>query len=100
MELSVTEYAVLCELAVHTPRVLNHSVLLQRVWSLEKVGESWLAQDVVKRLSRKLGDYAADPRYIITEPRVGYRMAVGEGEGSSLSSPGIDLKGNGPNHSP
>ena len=32
----------------------------------------------MKRLRRKLGDAAADPRHIITEPRVGYRMAVGE----------------------
>ena len=33
---------------------------------------------VVKKLRRKLWDDAADPRYIVTEPRVGYRMAVGE----------------------
>ena len=32
------------------------------------------------RLRRKLGDDAADPRYIVTEPRVGYRMAAGEGD--------------------
>ena len=33
---------------------------------------------MVKRLRRKLGDDANSPRYVITEPRVGYRMAVGE----------------------
>ena len=44
------------------------------------VGEGWLLRDVVKRLRRKLGDDATDPRYIFTEPRVGYRMAAGEGE--------------------
>ena len=33
----------------------------------------------VKNLRRKLGDDANDPRYIFTEPRVGYRMAKGEG---------------------
>ena len=37
-----------------------------------------LMRDVVKRLCRKLRDYATDHTYIITEPRVGYRMAVGE----------------------
>ena len=42
------------------------------------VGESWLVRDVVKRLRRKLGDSAENPRYVITEPRVGYRMAAGE----------------------
>ena len=80
VELTATEYALLYELAVHAPRVLSHNVLLQRVWGPERVGESWLVRDVVKRLRRKLEDAADNPRYVITEPRVGYRMAVGEGE--------------------
>ena len=78
VELTATEYAVLYELAVHAPRVLTHAVLLQRVWGPERVGEAWLVRNVVKRLRRKLGDDAQNPRYIITEPRVGYRMAMGE----------------------
>ena len=75
VELTATEYAVLYELAVHAPLLLSQSVLLQRVWGPERVGEGWLVRNVVKRLRRKLGDDAADPRYIVTEPRVGYRMA-------------------------
>ena len=39
-------------------------------------------RNVVKRLRRKLGDKAANPTYIFTEPRVGYRMAEGAGEAS------------------
>ena len=81
VELTATEYAVLYELAVHAPRVLNRSVLLHRVWGPERVGEGGLLRDVVKRLRRKLGDPAANPRYVITEPRVGYRMAAEETEG-------------------
>ena len=78
VELTSTEYAVLYELAVRAPRVINHSVLLQRVWGPERVGEAWLLRDVIKRLRRKLGDRADAPRYVVTEPRVGYRMAAGE----------------------
>ena len=78
VELTATEYAVLYELAAHAPRVLSHNVLLQRVWGPERTGAGWLLRDVVKRLRRKLGDSAANPRYVITEPRVGYRLAVGE----------------------
>ena len=78
VDLTATEYAVLYELTVHAPRVLTHAVLLQRVWGPEKVGEPWLVRDMVRRLRRKLGDDADNPRYIITEPRVGYRMAMGE----------------------
>ena len=80
VELTATEYALVYELAVHSPRVLTHPVLLQRVWGPERVGEPWLVRDVVKRLRRKLRDSASSPRFIITEPRVGYRMAVGEQE--------------------
>ncbi len=75
VDLTATEYAVLYELAVHAPRVLTHTVLLQRVWGPERVGEAWLVRDVVKRLRHKLGDAANNPTYIFTEPRVGYRMA-------------------------
>ena len=80
VELTATEYAVLYELAVHAPRVLTHTVLLQRVWGWgpERVGEAWLVRNVVKRLRRKLGDDASSPKYILTEPRVGYRMAETE----------------------
>ena len=74
VQLTPTEYAVLYELAVHAPRVLTHGVLLQRVWGPHRVGEAWLVRDVVKRLRRKLGDDADHPRYLFTEPRVGYRM--------------------------
>ena len=72
VELMATEYAVLYQLAVQAPKVLTRS-LLQRVWGPERVGEGWLLRNVVQRLRRKLGDDAANPRYIFTEPRVGYR---------------------------
>ena len=81
VELTATEYAVLYELTVHAPRTLTHAVLLQRVWGPEKVGEPWLVRDMVRRLRRKLGDDADNPRHILTEPRVGYRMARGEAGG-------------------
>ena len=81
VDLTATEYALLYELAVHSPRVLSHQMLLQRVWGPERVGEGWLLRDVVKRLRRKLGDDARNPRYILTETRVGYQMAKNETEG-------------------
>ena len=75
VELTPTEYALLYELSVNAGRILTHDALLHRIWGPEKVGEPWLVRDVVKRLRRKLGDSANSPRYIVTEPRVGYKMA-------------------------
>ena len=84
VELTAKEYAVLYELAVHAPRVLNHQVLLQRVWGPERLGEGSLLRNVVKKLRSKLGDNAQNPRYVFTEPRVGYRMAKEETEKSEM----------------
>ena len=79
LDLTATEYAVLYQLAVHAPRVLTHGVLLQRVWGPDRVGEASLLRDVVMRLRRKLRDDARASSYVITEPRVGYRMNATEG---------------------
>ena len=76
VELTGTEYAVLYQLAAQAPNVLTHGLLLRRVWAPERAGEGWLLRNVVKKLRRNLGGDAANPRYIVTEPRVGYRMAA------------------------
>ena len=79
VQLTATEYALLYELSVNLGRVMTHDHLLQLVWGPHRTGEPWLLRDVVKRLRRKLGDEASNPAYILTEPRVGYRMAKIEG---------------------
>ena len=48
--------------------------LLQRVWEPGNSGDAGLALTVVQRLRRKFGADAHNPRYIFTEPRVGYRV--------------------------
>ncbi len=74
VQLTPTEYGLLYELSEHAGKVLSHDQLLQAVWGPERRGEHRLLRDVVKRLRRKLGDNAANPTYICTEPRIGYRM--------------------------
>ncbi len=78
VDLTATEYSLLFELSVNVGRVLTHDYLLHRVWGPERTGTPWLVRDVVKRLRRKLDDDADNPKYIFTEPRVGYRMVTGE----------------------
>ena len=58
---------MLYQLADHAPNVLTHGLLLQRVWEPQRVGEGNLPHNVVKNLRRKLGNYAADPRYIFAD---------------------------------
>ena len=78
VELTATEYAVLSELSAHGGMVLTHDQLLEQVWGIAHSGEAGLVRTIIRRLRRKLGDEARNPRYILTQPRVGYRMRRGE----------------------
>ena len=75
VHLTPIEYGLLFELSVNAGRVLTHDALLQRVWGHNHSGGRSAVRTAVKRLRRKLGDDAGNPKYILAEPRVGYRMA-------------------------
>ena len=73
--LTVTEYNLLYELSVNAGLALTFDHLLDRVWGMKDTGNRSNLRSYVRRLRNKLGDDAANPRYIFPEPRVGYRMA-------------------------
>ncbi len=79
VSLSATEYKLLYELATNAGRVLTHDQILQKVWGSEYSGETELVRSFVRNLRRKLGDDARNPKYIFTEPQVGYRMPKSHG---------------------
>ena len=74
VRLSATEYKLLYELSISAGRVLTQDQILELVWGLGYSGGSELLRSAVRNLRRKLGDDANDPKYVFTEPRVGYRM--------------------------
>ena len=82
VRLTPTEFRLLAELSTCTGRVLTQGQLLSRVWGQALSGNPQsgpqLVRAFVRNLRRKLGDDANDPRYIFTEPRVGYRMPKAE----------------------
>jgi GAF domain-containing protein len=63
------------ELARNVGRVLTTRLLVQRVWGAEYGDETDYVKGVVRRLRMKLEPDPAHPRYIITEPHVGYRLS-------------------------
>ena len=77
--LSATEYKLLYELATNAGRVLTHDQILHGVWGAEYSGEHELVRSFMRNLRRKLGDDARSPRFIFTEPQVGYRMPPAQG---------------------
>ena len=75
------EYRLLAELSANGGRVLTYDQLLERVWGAEIGGDVRPIRTAVSKLRAKLGDDADNPKFIFTEPRVGYRMPRSEDRG-------------------
>lgn len=78
VHLTPTEYELLKALVANPDRVLTDRMLLQRVWGPEYGDESHYLHVYIARLRRKLEDDPQAPRYLITEPGVGYRLVAAE----------------------
>jgi two-component system, OmpR family, KDP operon response regulator KdpE len=76
IRLTPTEYKLLYELASNPGRVLLHSELLARVWGPEYRDEVDYLWSYVRYLRNKLEPDPAHPRYILSEPGVGYMLAT------------------------
>jgi len=73
------EYALLAAMVTHPGKLLTHQWLLREVWGRGYGNESHYLHVYVRQLRQKLGDDAAMPRFIITEPGVGYRWSPDAG---------------------
>ncbi len=78
IHLSRTEFAVLEQLILHEGKVLTHRLLLQRIWGPQYGGEAEYLRVYINRLRQKLEPDPAHPRYLLTEPGVGYRFVATE----------------------
>jgi two-component system KDP operon response regulator KdpE len=74
IRLTPTEYELLRYLALHAGKPVTHTTLLRQVWGEYAVGDKYNTRYVVAQIRKKLGDDPSNPRYIINEPGVGYRL--------------------------
>ncbi|MFM7686362.1 MAG: response regulator [Actinomycetota bacterium] len=74
LNLTKTEFRLLCEFADHANMVLSRDKLLERVWGYEYLGDSRLVDAHVRRLRVKIEDQPDDPKLIVTARGVGYRL--------------------------
>jgi two-component system KDP operon response regulator KdpE len=74
VHLTPTEYDLLRVLATNAGKVLTHRQLLERVWGGYAAENSQQLRVYVNYLRRKLEDDPARPRWLVTEPGVGYRL--------------------------
>ena len=74
VQLTPHEFDLLRLLARHEGKLLTHKTILQEVWGQAYADESHYLHVYVSQLRRKLEPDPARPRYILTEPGVGYRL--------------------------
>ncbi|HLY30184.1 MAG TPA: response regulator transcription factor [Ktedonobacterales bacterium] len=79
--LTPTEYDTLVYLAQHAGMVVRHRELLRAVWGAEHEDEAHYLRVFVGQIRRKLEPEIGAPRYILTEPGIGYRLRAPETPG-------------------
>ena len=73
VHLTRKEYAVLAQLVRHAGRVVTQQQLLREIWGPQHLEDTHYLRIVVAKIRQKLGGDAG-PRYVQTEPGVGYRF--------------------------
>jgi two-component system KDP operon response regulator KdpE len=83
VQLTPTEYDLLKALVLHAGKVLTHRQLMREVWGGAHYEDSLhLLRVNISNLRRKIEADATRPRFIVTEPGVGYRMRTEVAAGS------------------
>lgn len=86
VRLTPKEFELLSYMAQHAGRVLTHRTLLKAIWGPNAVDQVEHLRVLVGALRKKIEPEPASPRFILTEPWVGYRFADAEG----TDRPGAD----------
>ncbi len=76
VRLTPIEYKLLMQLAQHPGKVVTHRQLLAAVWGSEYVDETHYLRIHMGRLRAKIEAIPAEPRFLLTEPGIGYRIAA------------------------
>ncbi len=75
IHLTPLEYKLLTTLVRYAGKVLIHRVLLKEVWGPQHAHENHYLRVFMAGLRRKIEEDASQPRYLLTEPGVGYSLA-------------------------
>jgi len=74
VRLTKKEFDILAFMARHPGKVLQHSQILEECWGMAYRDQTHYLRVYIKNLRAKLKDDFEDPRVIVTEPGVGYRI--------------------------
>ena len=74
VHLTPTEFKLLAVLMENSGRVVSQRDLLEQVWGREYIDDIYYPRVYISQLRRKIERDAANPAYILTEHRIGYRF--------------------------
>jgi two-component system KDP operon response regulator KdpE len=72
------EYRIVALLGKYAGRVLTYDFMIRELWGPKAKSDNQILRVNMANIRRKIEDNPADPRYIVTEMGVGYRMIEGE----------------------
>jgi two-component system, OmpR family, KDP operon response regulator KdpE len=75
LKLTSTEFSLLALMAKNSGKVLTHQYLLKEVWGHGYIGQTQYLRVFIAQLRKKIEEDPSKPRYIITEPAIGYRFS-------------------------
>ena len=78
IKLTGTEHKLLAYLAANRGRVLTHHSILTHVWGPADADHTEYLRVYMRQLRKKLEDNPERPKYILTEPGIGYRFIADE----------------------
>ena len=78
VKLTATEYALLALFVKNAGRVLTHRFVLEQVWGPTHAEETQYTRVYVGQLRKKIESDPSDPKLLVTESGIGYRLAVDE----------------------
>lgn len=78
VRLTSKEFDLLHYLATHRNRTIPHRELLREVWGSEHVNERKYLRVFINRLRKKIEASPRDPKFLLTEPFIGYRLQTPE----------------------
>ena len=76
VRLTRTEFEILATLAENADRVVTSKQLLEEVWGPDQAQDTQALRVHLSHLRRKIEDHPSTPRYVVTEPGVGYRFVT------------------------
>jgi two-component system KDP operon response regulator KdpE len=74
LQLTPTEYELLRLLVTHAGKVLTHSQILKQIWGVAYMEQPHVLRVNISNLRHKIEKDPSRPRFILTEPGVGYRL--------------------------